>query len=315
MDLGNGVKLEMILIPAGDFLMWEPLNRGEQPRVRITKPFYLCKYLVTQEQWETVMGSNPSHFKGPQNPVERVSWDDCQQFLDKLNAKVGGGKFSLPSEAQWEYACRAGSTTKYCFGDDEARLGEYAWYRDNSGSKTHPVGEKKPNAWGLYDMHGNVWEWCQDGPTVGARYRGYLAKSHIDDPAGPATGALRVLRGGCWDFPAGGLRSGHHNAVENHWSRSEGVGFRASRVSPEAVAQTPPSESAAPLKLQPVHPQTIESGKPLAVAVSSENPDAWKSKLRYAPTSDARRAVRGSTRSRANSRGRRRWGRPRASTT
>ena len=130
----------------------------------ITKPFYLGKYEVTQEQWEAVMGSNPSHFKGPKNPVEQVSWDDCQQFLVKLNAKSGGqgSKFVLPTEAQWEYACRAGSTGKFCFGDDEKQLGEYAWYEANSGDKTHPVGEKKPNTFGLHDMHGNVWEWCQD---------------------------------------------------------------------------------------------------------------------------------------------------------
>jgi formylglycine-generating enzyme required for sulfatase activity len=232
-DLGNGVKLEMVLIPAGEFLMGSPdlehyaeQNEKQEHRVRITKPFYLGKYLVTQEQWETVMGSNPSHFKGPQNPVEQVSWNDCQQFFNKLNARSspGRGKFQLPSEAQWEYACRAGSKTTYCFGDDEARLGEYAWY--DSGSGTHPVGEKKPNAWGLYDMHGNVWEWCQDWYDGG-----YYAESPTDDPAGPTTGSNRVIRGGS--------RNGHFIALlcrsairgrNGPRVRSGDLGLRVSRM-------------------------------------------------------------------------------------
>ena len=129
MDLGNGVKLEMVLIPAGEFMMGSPDSEENaepeekpQHRVRITKPFYVGKYLVTQEQWEAVMGSKPSHFNGPKNPVEEISWDDCQQFLEKLTAKIStqGGTFVLPTEAQWEYACRAGSTTRYCFGDEES---------------------------------------------------------------------------------------------------------------------------------------------------------------------------------------------------
>ena len=215
-DLGKGVKLEMILIPAGEFLMGSPDSDkdayiGEKPqhRVRITKPFYLGQYLVTQEQWEAVMGSNPSYFKGPTNPVEQISWRDCQQFLGKLNTKsaAGGEQFRLPSEAQWEYACRAGSTTRYCFGDDDSKLGEYAWYDANSGRKPHPVGGKKPNAWGLYDMHGNVWEWCQDW------YKdGYYAKSPMDDPIGAATtGLCPVFRGGSWESSNGCCRSAHRN--------------------------------------------------------------------------------------------------------
>jgi formylglycine-generating enzyme required for sulfatase activity len=232
-DLGKGVKLEMVLIPAGEFLMGSPDSDKDgaywekpQHRVRITKPFYLGKYLVTQEQWEAVMDNNPSQFKGPKNPVEIVSWGGCQQFLGKLNAKsaAGVGKFQLPTEAQWEYACRAGSKTKYCFGDDASKLGEYAWYGQNSGKKTHPVGEKKPNAWGLYDMHGNVWEWCQD------RWKdGYYKESPVDDPAGAATGSYRVFRGGTWFRPAEGCRSAGRDCRLS-WPGDCILGFRVSRV-------------------------------------------------------------------------------------
>jgi len=232
-DLGKGVKLELVLIPAGEFMMGSPAldkdakdDEKPQHRVRITKPFHLGKYPVTQEQWEAVMGSNPSDFKGPKNPVDTIRWDDCQQFLGKLNAKpaAGAGKFQLPTEAQWEYACRAGSKTRYCFGDDESKLGDYAWYLPNSGRKTHPVGEKKPNAWGLYDMHGNVFEWCQD------RYDGgYYAKSPMDDPTGPTGGSYRVDRGSCWFFAAGFCRSADRGNV-GPGLRGNGLGFRVSRV-------------------------------------------------------------------------------------
>ena len=217
-DLGNGVKLDLVLIPAGEFLMGSPdadvaASRDEKPqhRVRITNPFYLGKYLVTQQQWEAVMGGNPSRFKGPRNPVEQVSWDDCQVFLEKLNAKAGKepGKFALPTEAQWEYACRAGSGGRYCFGDDESRLGDYAWHSMNAGDRTHPVGEKKPNAWGLYDMHGNVWEWCADW------YDGrYYTTLPSDDPTGPTGGSYRVCRGGCWYYPSWHCRSAYRFTSE-----------------------------------------------------------------------------------------------------
>jgi formylglycine-generating enzyme required for sulfatase activity len=231
LDLGGGAKLEMVLVPAGEFMMGNAesaedlaaffnkdhsrhpdsaFNHGllnaedftdeyPQHHVRIMRPFYLGKYLVTQEQWEVVMGKNPSHFKGQKNPVESIGWSDCQVFLGKLNGKLseGTGTFQLPTEAQWEYACRAGSTTRYCFGDDEDQLGEYAWSPKNSGGKTHPVGEKKPNAWGLYDMHGNVYEWCQDLYSDT-----YYAYSPTDDPTGPSSGSParsgHVMRGGCW---------------------------------------------------------------------------------------------------------------------
>ena len=235
-DLGKGVKLEMILIPAGEFLMGSPdsdkdagADERPQHRVRIAKPFYLGKYLVTQEQWQAVMDNNPSHFKGLKNPVECVSWNDCRQFLEKLNAKIGtqGGRFILPTEAQWEYACRAGSTTRYYFGDDESALGEYAWYDANSGNTTHPVGGKKPNAWGLYDMHGNVWEWCQDWYDAG-----YYAKSALDDPMGPATGSIRVFRGGDWRGGDGRCPSAYRAGFVPG-SRGSNLGLRVSRVPAE----------------------------------------------------------------------------------
>jgi formylglycine-generating enzyme required for sulfatase activity len=235
-DLGRGVKLEMALIPAGEFLMGSPESdkdaySSEKPqhRVRITKPFYLGKYLVTQQQWEAIMGNDPSHFEVMKNPVEQVSWNDCQQFLDKLNAKPhpGGGKFRLPTEAQWEYACRAGSTTRYGYGDDESGLGEYAWYGKNSDNKPHPAGWKRPNAWGLYDMHGNVWEWCADWFDGG-----YYAHSPADDPPGPATGVDRVLRGGCWSDQAAFCRSARRY-FDGPRGRSASLGLRICKTLPD----------------------------------------------------------------------------------
>ncbi len=227
-DLGRGIKLELVLVPAGEFLMGSPDFDDEKPqhRVRITKPFYLGKYPVTQEQWQALMGANPSHFQGPKNPVECVSWEDCQEFLKKVNAKTGtrGGNLVLPTEAQWEYACRAGITTKYCFGDDESMLGEYAWYEKNSAKKTHPVGQKKPNAWGLYDMYGNVWEWCQDW------FDGdYYANSPSDDPAGPSRGSSRVYRGGSWDYHAWRCRSANRDGYDPLF-RIGILGFRLALV-------------------------------------------------------------------------------------
>ena len=224
-DLGNGVKLEMVGIRAGVFLMGDESERP-QHKVRITKPFYMGKYLVTQEQWEAVMDDNPSQSKGPKKPVVRVSWDDCQAFMAKLNANIaaGKGRFALPTEAQWEYACRAGSTTKYCFGDDESQLDEYAWYKGNSAHKTHPVGEKRPNAWGLYDMHGSAWEWCADWYDSN-----YYGASPADDPMGPASGSRRVYRGGGSGTPATRCRSAIRDGNESGY-RVGNVGLRACLV-------------------------------------------------------------------------------------
>jgi formylglycine-generating enzyme required for sulfatase activity len=192
-------------------------DEGPLHRVRISRAFYMGRYEVTQEQWEKVMGKNPSAFKGPKNPVENVSWDECQEFLKRLNQRTphpnplpegegvssvpsptgrgmkGEGTFRLPTEAEWEWACRAGTRTRFCSGDADAGLGEYAWFDANSGNTTHPVGKKQPNAWGLYDMHGNVWEWCEDWYD---KYpKGWRPNA---DPTGPATGSRRVWRGGSW---------------------------------------------------------------------------------------------------------------------
>jgi formylglycine-generating enzyme required for sulfatase activity len=203
-ELGKGVRLELVLIQPGTFLMGDAdgmENAKPVHKVAITKPFYLGKHEVTQQQWEAVMGGNPSEFRAPENPVDSVNWDDCQAFCKKLNTKFRdrAAKFFLPTEAQWEYACRAGSTSRFCFGDEDAKIGDYAWFYDNADGRTLPVGRKKPNPWGLYDMHGNVSEWCADwyGPE-------YYKCSPSRDPAGPASGLSRANRGGHWrNLPSG----------------------------------------------------------------------------------------------------------------
>ncbi|MCP4348341.1 MAG: formylglycine-generating enzyme family protein [Desulfobacterales bacterium] len=180
---------EFAYIPPGEFMMGEPEN---QHKVTLTKGFYMQTTQVTQGQWTAVMGSNPSKFeKGSDYPVESVSWHDAQEFVRKLNELEKTDLYRLPSEAEWEYACRARSNKRYCFGDDEGYASEYGWFCNNSGSKTHPVGQKKHNAWGLYDMHGNVWEWCQD-------WYGSYTSSDVTDPGGPDSGSSKVFRGGSW---------------------------------------------------------------------------------------------------------------------
>jgi formylglycine-generating enzyme required for sulfatase activity len=196
LDLGGGVTMKMVLIRPGKFMMGSPdsekgrgVHEGPQHEVTISKPFYMGVTEVTQEQYEAIMGKNPSGWKGATNPVENVSWDDVAQFCKKLSEKTRQA-VRLPTEAEWEYACRAGTQTAFSFGDDPSALGDYAWWDGNSGKTTHPVGQKKPNAWGLYDMHGNVCEWCAD-------WYGDYPNGAVQDPQGPASGTYRVLRGGC----------------------------------------------------------------------------------------------------------------------
>jgi len=212
--------VELVYVPGGEFTMGSPEGEkgrddDEGPQRSVTiRGFYLGKVEVTQEQYERAMGKNPSALKGSQRPVERVPWHDARGYCERVGMR-------LPSEAEWEYACRAGTQTRYCYGDDENRLGEYAWYLENSGRETHVVGQKRPNAWGLYDMHGNVLEWCED-------------VFHDSYAGGPSDGSAwmeggdssnRVLRGGSW---YGSARNGR-SASRLRYPPSRGhssVGFR-----------------------------------------------------------------------------------------
>jgi formylglycine-generating enzyme required for sulfatase activity len=230
-ELTNSIGLKLKLLPAGTFTMGDAKgDDDEKPahQVTLTRPFYLGIYPVTQEQYERVMGQNPSCFKGPRNPVESVSWEDAVEFCRKLSAlpeeKAAGRVYRLPTEAEWEYACRAGSKTQYCFGDDESRLGAFAWYYSNSGEKTHPVGEKQPNAWGLYDMYGNVWEWCAD-------WHDAYPDGAVSDPLGPQQGSSRVPRGGSWLDGAAHCRSAFRGRSLPS-GRGNDVGFRVALSSP-----------------------------------------------------------------------------------
>jgi formylglycine-generating enzyme required for sulfatase activity len=223
--LTNSLGMEFILIEAGSFQMGsdgsdENGYKDETPQhmVAISKPFYLGKFEVTQSQWEAVMGENPSEFKGNDNPVEKVSWDDAQAFISKLNEKEGTTAYRLPTEAEWEYAARAGTSTAYSFGDDPKELADYAWYGDNSRGATRPVGTKKPNPWGLYDVYGNVYEW------VGDRYGGYAASS-ATDPKGSLMGSSRVIRGGSWDSDVGHCQSTRRGHNEQPFEYNT-LGFR-----------------------------------------------------------------------------------------
>lgn len=201
-DLGEGVKLELMCIPEGTFKMGSlPIDsyENDMPRheVTLTNPFYMAKYAVTQEQWRVVMGNNLSYFKGVKLPVNQISWNDTKEFIKKLNAKMGGG-YRLPTEAEWEYACRAGTTSEYSFGDYISPRN--ANYDESNIGKPVAVGNYKPNDFGLYDMHGNVWEWCEDW------YGGYPGWP-VEDPKGPAVGQYRVLRGGSFAVNSSRARS------------------------------------------------------------------------------------------------------------
>ncbi len=247
-EIANSIGMKLVLIPPGEFRMGSSKelieadlkahandrwykdhlpDEGPQHRVRITRPFYLGMYVVTQQEYQRVIGTNPSEFSatgkgkdkvGGQDtkrfPVDNVSWDNAVEFCRKLSQmpeeKAAGRAYRLPSEAQWEYACRAESAGRYSFSlggnaipreSDENELSDFGWFKGNSGGIPHAVGGKRPSAWGLYDMQGNVWEWCQDWYD-----KDYYANSPADDPSGPPWGSHRIHRGGSWNHPAGRCR-------------------------------------------------------------------------------------------------------------
>jgi len=270
-SLSNSLGMKFVLIRPGGFMMGSALSPDEAARrygghskyyvdfykaehpqhnVSISKPFYLQTTEVTQGQWKAVMGSNPAKFKdcGDDFPVEQVSWSDAQEFIDELNRREAGGKYRLPTEAEWEYAARAGSTTEFCFGDDKDLLGNFAWYRGQGFNEdfgavrtTHPVASRQPNAWGLYDMHGNVFEWCQDwfedyqegsvidptGPDMPQYFTRLLG---LPDKEVPRVGSpVRVVRGGSWVSLAGECRSACRGRLAVD-ARAGHLGFRLART-------------------------------------------------------------------------------------
>ena len=249
-EITNSIGVKLVLIPKGTFMMGSPesekgrYENETQHEVTISKDYYLGVYEVTQAQYEKVIGKNPSHFQGAivgnENvdlPVENVSWHDAVEFCKKLSElpeeKKAGRVYRLPTEAEWEYACRAGSKTAYSFEDEEGLLPEYGWFSRNSSNRTHTVGLLEPNAWGLHDMHGNVWEWCSDW------YEEY-PKGAVSDPTGPKEGSYRVLRGGCWNDEAAYCRSAFRIRHDPSY-RHRDLGFRLA-LSPSGIPKSPEAD-------------------------------------------------------------------------
>ena len=210
---------EMILIAGGRFTMGDAKEIDASPHPVVVSSFYMGKHLVTQAEYRRVMEKNPARWKGQKNPVEQVRWSDAVRYCNARSRLEGldpcydletwecdftANGYRLPTEAEWEYACRAGTKTAYSFGNSPSQLKSYAWFEDNAAGKPHPVGQKRPNPWGLYDMHGNVWEWCNDFYKVD-----YYPESPEQDPKGPEAGDTKVVRGGAWKFSADSCRSGY----------------------------------------------------------------------------------------------------------
>jgi len=217
----NSIGMKLARIPAGEFMMGSGSYSQETTvhTVTLSADFWIGQNEVTQDEYRRVMGTSPAAFQGNERPVEGVSWEDASEFCRRLGAQERE-TYRLPTEAEWEYVCRAGSRSAFCYGDDDTRLGEFAWYDASAGPKTHPVGSRKPNDWGIYDMHGNVWEWCQDWYG-----EDFYSTGPSTDPKGPSTGEYRVLRGGCWYNRPVFCRSARRDFNRPDY-RDDGIGFR-----------------------------------------------------------------------------------------
>jgi formylglycine-generating enzyme required for sulfatase activity len=239
---------DMVQIPGGKFIMGDKDEVDAPPHEIVVSAFLMDARLVTQDLYQKIMGTNPSRWKGGTNPVEQLRWSDAAKFCNKrseaeglqpcydvqtLKCNFDANGYRLPTEAEWEYACRAGTTTAYFFGDSPAKLGDYAWFQKNAGGHTRPVGQKKPNPWGLFDMTGNVWEWCNDFYKVD-----YYQESPRENPRGPNETGKMVLRGGAFKFSDENCRSGYrYNESPGSADVCFGYdiyGFRCVRKSPGA---------------------------------------------------------------------------------